>query len=125
MLIVKRYSWSEMSPNEAIAPVLPRLINDIQRWSRALRVPLSPSTNEATRRQYISCVMLALVEALDRVVLLRIEEDTSGTVGRGPIDYDLLYKLIQILVTEAKKDKDLKQATAQNVAQLVSAQQVL
>ena len=85
------------------------------------------AANEATRREYISPVLISVVQLFphfpDNGLSLLLERRTSGETARGPVDFLYVYKKILILVTEAKRD-DLEQGIAQNVAQLCSAHQV-
>ena len=96
------------------------LVDDLQ---MKFQLTSTRSPSECSRREFISAVLYRLIRPFKGVVTVSVEHPSSGNLGRGKIDYALLYKEIEILVTECKKDV-VDDAVPQNVAQMQAAQQV-
>lgn len=85
------------------------------------------NASETTIREFISVFLIGAVllvnkDAIDTgecVVEMIAEHQITGILGRGPVDYDLIFELFHICVTKAKKEK-IEQGVYQNVAQMVA-----
>lgn len=83
-------------------------------------------TTECIMREFIGPVLVGAVRLLgpDSGIKIRSEHKVVGRRGRGPLDYDLLFKSFHIIVCEAKNGKDVTDAIPQNTAQLVACREV-
>lgn len=70
---------------------------------------------EYTRREFISSVLILSAKLAG--VMLAVEEQVEGRLGRGPTDWVALYQSYRICITEGKKDS-LSDGVIQNIAQL-------
>jgi hypothetical protein len=120
-----RLTNAEMSPATDLGDEVGTVLRELQR--RYASYGDIGAANDATRLEYISPVLISVVQLFPHFpgsgLSLQLGRRTSGETARVPVDFLYVYKKIQILVTEAKKD-NLEQGIAQNVAQLRSAQQV-
>ena len=56
---------------------------------------------------------------------IKSEHTITGSEGRGPVDYDILFHLFHIVVVcEAKNGRDVADGIPQNGAQLVASREV-
>lgn len=80
-------------------------------------------SNEQTKREFISAVLLPCVQLFKPHMTVRIERKLYGKLGRGPVDYVIMYHGLEIVVTQAEIG-ELHRAIYLNVAALEAAQQV-
>lgn len=111
-----------MSPVSDICDEVPKVQLEIQRRYALLG---DIRSTEATPREYISPVLYGVGQLFSGTKLsLVLEQQSSGEIGRGPTDFQFVYKQVPVVVTEAKKD-NIPQGIAQNISQLCSAQKVV
>ena len=86
-------------------------------------------SSEYTMREFITPILLGALELygkfnkLDNTDLqLVCEKRVTGLVGNGPVDYIVTYKTMNIILTEAKKEK-LDSGVLQNICQQVASVQ--
>lgn len=80
-------------------------------------------SNEQTKREFISAVLLPCVQLFKSNMKMRVERRLYGKLGRGPVDYMITCEGLELVITEAKKG-ELELAIFQNVGELEAAQQV-
>lgn len=80
------------------------------------------STNEATRREFISSVLHGVASCYDGKVKVCPEYELSGSHGKGPVDWVIKVGDTIIVVTEAKRE-DMNQGVSQNAIQLQASSQ--
>jgi hypothetical protein len=83
--------------------------------------PISEAQNEASVRELIGPVLVAAARIADEIKLV-CERKITGSRGAGPVDYAVVYKKFNVVITEAKKD-NINSGLGQNIAQLVSARE--
>jgi hypothetical protein len=83
--------------------------------------PISEAQNEASVRELIGPVLVAAARIAGGIKLV-CEKKITGSRGAGPVDYAVVYKKFNVVITEAKKD-NLTGGLGQNIAQLVSARE--
>ena len=86
-------------------------------------------TSEYTMREFISPILLgalAIYDALnpkkDDLLQLVCEKKVSGEIGTGPVDYVVTYRKMNIVLTEAKREKILS-GIQQNIRQQEASRQ--
>ncbi|RGB25122.1 hypothetical protein C1646_772166 [Rhizophagus diaphanus] len=80
------------------------------------------SSNEATRREFISSVLHGVASCYDGEVKVCPEYELSGSHGKGPVDWVIKIGDTIIVVTEAKRE-DINQGVGQNAIQLQASSQ--
>jgi hypothetical protein len=78
-------------------------------------ISLSTGVSEYTKREFISPVLIGSLHIVDGITMM-CEKRVIGTFGNGPVDYTLIYKNLNIVLTEAKKE-DLEGGLMQNLVQ--------
>lgn len=90
-------------------------------------------TSEYTKREFISPILIYSVQlVIDRLrsdnnmkpLLLVCEKEILGKRFHGPVDYSLMYEIVDIVLTEAKRI-DLEQGILQNLLQQRASQEFL
>ncbi|GES87991.1 hypothetical protein GLOIN_2v1571020 [Rhizophagus clarus] len=76
------------------------------------------SANEATRCEYISCIIYGVASIYEGEIKVYPQYEISGSHGKGPVDWAIKIGNIIITITEAKKE-DINQRIAQNAIQLL------
>jgi hypothetical protein len=99
----------------------------VQELEARLEVFDLSETTECIMREFIGPVLVGAIRLLgaDSGIKMRSEYKVVGKRGRGPLDYDLLFKLFHVIVCEAKNGKDVVDGIPQNTAQLVACREVL
>lgn len=121
------YRYAGMSPEEELQDEVDNVMREMLR--RYAAYGDIGAANEAMRREYVSPLLISMVQLFPGIhkklkgLSMWLERRTSGEIGRGHVDFVFLYKQIQIIVSEAKKE-DVDEGVARNVAQLYSARQV-
>lgn len=95
----------------------------IERESRAIQtelhrrqvISLSTGVSEYTKREFISPVLIGCLQVVNGITMM-CEKKIVGTFGNGPVDYSLIYKNLNIVLTEAKKE-NLEGGLIQNLVQ--------
>ncbi|PKY58938.1 hypothetical protein RhiirA4_430071 [Rhizophagus irregularis] len=87
---------------------------------RKVTSPYIPTASEATRREFISCVLHGVAYCFNGEIKVVPEYGVAGSFGRGPVDWAVLMGDKIIAIIEAKKD-DIEQGISQNTVQLHSA----
>ncbi|CAB4430212.1 unnamed protein product [Rhizophagus irregularis] len=75
---------------------------------RQVTLPYVLTANEATRREFISCVLHGVAYCFNGKIKVVPEYEIAGPFGRGPVDWAVLMGDKIIVITEAKKD-DIEQ----------------
>lgn len=83
--------------------------------------PLTAAKNEASVRELLGPVLVAGARICQDIRIIS-EKRIVGSRGNGPVDYDMLYKNFNIVITEAKKDS-VENGICQNIAQLVGGRE--
>lgn len=98
----------------------------VQELEARLEVFDVSETTECIMREFIGPVLVGAIRLLgpDSEIKIRSEHKVVGKRGRGPLDYDLLFKLFHVIVCEAKNGKDVVDGIPQNTAQLVACREV-
>ena len=98
------------------------LSTDLRRRIKCLDMDQSV---EYTMRELISPILIgAMMLSADDHLKLICEQNIEGTRGNGPVDYVISFKSINIVLTEAKKEK-VDVGVAQNIAQQVANREQL
>lgn len=91
----------------------------VQELLRRIKCVKQDGATESTMREFISPVLIAAVNMCNTIDLeFRAEYPIKGWTGKGPVDYDFLYKRFHICVAEAKKGQ-IAEAIPQNFGQLI------
>lgn len=98
----------------------------VQELEARLEVFDLSETTECIMREFIGPVLVGAIRLLGpgSGIKIRSEHKVVGKRGRGPLDYDLLFKLFHVIVCEAKNGKDVVDGIPQNTAQLVACREV-
>lgn len=93
------------------------LSTDLQRRIKCLDTAQSA---EYTMRELISPLLIgAIMLSDDDNLKLSCEQNIEGELGNGPVDYVISFRSINIVLTEAKKEK-IELGVIQNIAQQVA-----
>jgi len=82
---------------------------------RRRKIDLTIGVSEYTKREFISPVLIGSLQIVDEITMM-CEKKIIGSFGNGPVDYSLIYKNINIVLTEAKKE-DMEGGLIQNLVQ--------
>ena len=88
------------------------IYNELMRRNKVIN---KDYTSEYTMREFISPILIGALRLMDDV-FLTCEKQIVGSKGRGPLDYSFLYKAIDVVITEAKRDL-VKNGIVQNLVQ--------
>lgn len=98
------------------------VVRDIMRRAETINRRIA---SEYTMREFISPVLIGAIKLmlkylrdrqLNTTLSLVCEKQLIGRRAHGPVDYVLVYDILDIILTEAKK-QDIKQGTIQNLLQ--------
>ena len=96
------------------------LFDDLQRRIQCLDMNESA---EYTMRELVSPLLIgAIMIAKSESLKMVCEKNIEGELGHGPVDYVITYKLMNIVLTEAKKEK-IDDGVIQNICQLVASRE--
>jgi hypothetical protein len=79
------------------------------------------AASEYTMREFISPILVAGVSLVDGVKMTA-ENFISGSLGNGPVDYDMIYKRFHVCVAEAKRE-NIAKGVVQNLAQIKASRE--
>jgi hypothetical protein len=95
----------------------------IEKESRAIQadlfrrrvISLSTGVSGYTKREFISPVLIGSLQLINGITIM-CGKKIVGTFGNGPVDYSLIYKNLNIVLTEVKKE-DMEGGLIQNLVQ--------
>ena len=82
---------------------------------------IEAAQSDAAISELIGPVLVAAARIFDDIKTVS-EKQITGSEGNGPIDYGLVYKDFNIVISEEKKD-DITKGLGQNVAQLAAGRE--
>lgn len=106
--------------DELVKKILEHAVADIM-CKLPIFGPIESAQNEASVRELIGPVLVAAARISMNIRIVS-EKQITGSMGNGPVDYDMIYKDFNIVITEAKKE-DMKKGLGQNIAQLVGGRE--
>jgi hypothetical protein len=113
---------------EQVADVI---VNDLCARLQVYRPEISEAVSEYTCREFISPLLVYAVKLVidhrktaEEKLMLYCEKEILGRKFHGPVDYTLMYGIIDIVLTEAKKS-DLEGGINQNLLQQHSSLEFL
>ena len=107
-----------MLDEELLEKEIKYLSTDLQRRIKCLEV--DRSVVEYTMRELISPILIgAIMLSDDNHLKLNCERNIDGELGKGPADYVISYKSINIVLTETK-EYTMEHGIAKNIAQQVA-----
>ena len=98
-----------------VKPILDHAFIDVK-WRRDLYGPIEKAQSETTVRELIGPILIAAAKITDGIKLV-CEKPITGSKGNGPVDYAVVYKHFNVVITEAKKN-DVTVGLGQNIAQI-------